>query len=252
MWFLATASVSGLYAYLLGLTEVQNHLAQFSAPLEKVRALRAWGQSLAWERIPGSGKKVIWNGVDKSQCGLPKRQNSGGACELFPSGPGNGNGGSTNPTAVPGETGGSGGGGGGGGSTSTATSPGGNGGTVGGDGGSGTSKTAVPNSKTTTMPSGSVGASVGGGSSSTTTTVSHPSPSPDVLSCYNSGQTADRQKLLQGVSNFCALYSGVYDVNRAESVITKFPWDDAEGAAIDVLVQLSGTTNGCLRGITEV
>lgn len=34
--------------------------------------------------------------------------------------------------------------------------------------------------------------------------------------------------------------------------LTRFPWDDAEGAAVDVLVQLSGTTKGCQRAFTEI
>jgi hypothetical protein len=63
----------------------------------------------------------------------------------------------------------------------------------------------------------------GGGGSSTTTAVSNPSPSLDVVTCCNSEQTADLQKLLQAVSNFGAVYCGLHDANRAESGPHKIP-----------------------------
>ena len=134
------------------------------------------------------------------------------------------------------------------------------GGGDGGSGGSGGSGGTVPGSGNTQVPASSTRkvsgimpseTSGGGGGGSTTTkpsatpiqTPDFSNPSTNTNACYDNGQMATREHILQAADIFCKTYDGVVFANSFQAAVVGFGWQEVHKSGLNILIRLEAKYN---------
>ena len=93
--------------------------------------------------------------------------------------------------------------------------------------------------------------SAGGGGGSTTTkpsatpiqTPDFSNPSTNTNACYDNGQMATREHILQAADIFCKTYDGVVFANSFQAAVVGFGWQEVHKSGLNILIRLEAKYN---------
>jgi chitinase len=116
----------------------------------------------------------------------------------------------------------------------------------------GSGNTKVPATSTRNvsgiMPSGTGGGGNGGGTTTkpSATPIQTPdfsNPSTNTNACYDSGQMATREHILQAADQFCKTYDGVVFANSFQAAVIGFGWQEVHKSGLNILIRLEAKYN---------